>query len=70
MTFQDAYGNRSVGRPPIYPFVFLAVGERAFIPCDTPRKIYRRASDHRPKKFRCRSMVVKGVPGVMVVRTA
>lgn len=70
MTWTQYADNRGPGRPPIYPFVSMSVGERAFVACETPRKIYRRVSDHRPKRFRCRSMVVKGILGVMVERIA
>jgi hypothetical protein len=61
---------RAPGRPPKYPLRSLAVGESVFIPGTTHRKINQVRPCYRPMKFKCRSVVSGGIPGVRVWRIA
>lgn len=62
--------DRGPGRPPIYPFSRMAVGDSVLIPTPDAQKISRRVSDHAPKKFKCKSVVRGGLVAVRVERIA
>lgn len=59
-----------LGRPVKYPIGFLRVGESLFFPGVTHRLINNVRPIHRPKKFRVRSVVSRGMQGVRVWRIA
>ena len=58
------------GRPPIYPWRQIKIGDSFFAAGRTPRTMSKVSPHYRPMKFKCRSVSVKGVVGVKVMRIA
>lgn len=63
--------NRPPGRPPKYPWRTVEVGESFFVPGRTSTSIQHDAYRYyRPRRFRCKQIMVKGVKGIKVTRIA
>ncbi len=62
--------DRPPGRPPLYPWRTMEIGDSFFVPNKTPRTMHKSTRGYRPMKFRCRSVVCRGVEGTRVWRIA
>lgn len=57
------------GRPPKYPWRTVQVGESFFVPNRTSQSLHRDISRlFKPRRFKCRKVMVKGVIGIKVER--
>lgn len=70
MTWQDYPDNRGVGRPPKYPVKALRVGESMFFPEAKTDLVGKAARNHKPLRFKCRTVVSGGIKGTRVWRIA
>lgn len=56
-------------RPPKYPWRTIAVGESFFAPNRTSQSIQHDARRYyRPRRFKCRKIMLKGSPTLKVTR--
>lgn len=57
------------GRPPKYPWRTVEVGESFFVPNRTSTCLQHDAHRYyRPRRFKCRKVMIKGVTGIRVLR--
>jgi len=70
MTWQDHTDNRPCGKPPMYPWRQMAVGDSFFAAGKTTESMRKTGNWYRPMKFKRRSVIVGGVKGVRVWRIA
>lgn len=63
--------NRPPGRPPKYPWRSVEVGESFFAPGVTSTQLQNTARRfHRPRRFTCKQVMIKGVIGIKVTRVS
>ena len=62
--------RRWPGQLPRFPLRHLEVGDTYFCAGAQILQVHNIVAKWKPKKFRCRTMSINGVPGVYVVRIA
>ncbi len=62
--------DRPPGRPPLYPWHELQIGDTFFAAGKTPHGMQNCGREYRPMRFKCRSVVKNGVAGTRVWRIA
>lgn len=68
MTHVEHTPKHPGGRPRIYPWLELDVGESFLVLGKSERMISRLGRRWRPRRFRCKTIVCQGVKGVRVWR--
>lgn len=61
---------KKIGRPFKYPWLTVEVGESFFVPGRTSTSLQHDAVDHRPRRYRCKKIMTKGVIGIKVTRVS
>ena len=56
------------GRPPLWPFRKMQIGDRFFAPGRAPHGMQNCSREYRPMRFRCKAVVRNGVQGTRVWR--
>lgn len=56
------------GRPPLWPFRTMKVGDSFFAPGKTSHSMQNSGRWYRPMRFRCKAVVSEGVQGTRVWR--
>lgn len=60
---------KKIGRPPKYPWRTVEVGESFFAPGRSSTSLQHDAHRyHRPRRYRCKKIMTKGVIGIKVTR--
>jgi hypothetical protein len=60
---------KKIGRPFKYPWLTVDVGESFFVPGRTSTSLQHDAYRyHRPRRYRCKQIMTKGVIGIKVTR--
>ncbi len=70
MTYQDFADNRPQGRPALYPWRTMEVGDSFFAPGKTTEAMRKTGNRYRPMKFKRRTVFLCGIRGVRVWRIA
>tara|TARA_R110000868_G_scaffold179574_1_gene419687 strand:+ start:8440 stop:8634 length:195 start_codon:yes stop_codon:yes gene_type:complete len=61
---------KKIGRPFKYPWLTVEIGESFFVPGRTSNSLQNDAVDHRPRRYRCKKIMTKGVIGIKVTRVS
>lgn len=61
---------KKIGRPFKYPWLTIEVGESFFVPWSDFHSLQHDAVDHRPRRYHCKKIMIKGVIGIKVTRVS
>lgn len=61
---------KKIGRPFKYPWLTVEVGEFFFVTGRSSTSLQHDAVKHRPRRYRCKKIMTKGVIGIKVTRVS